>query len=98
MLSFNDKTLIQCIACDGLETGWDHVSATTYYRTKKGKMKNRIPTWDEMCFVKDAFFSRDETVVQFHPAASEYINNHKNVLHLWKSTKTTFPTPPKELV
>lgn len=39
-----------------------------------------------------------ETVIQFHPPKSEYINNHEFCLHLWKHKTQAFPLPPSELV
>ena len=38
--------------------GWEHVSVS--YR-------RRVPTWAEMCKVKDMFWNDEETVVQYHP-------------------------------
>lgn len=69
--------------------GWDHVSAS--YST-------RLLTWDEMNFLKDVFFHEDETVVQFHPPKKDYINNHPNVLHLWKPQDYDIALPPKFMV
>lgn len=73
------------IANDGRDTGWEHVSVST---------RRRIPNWREMCFVKNLFWGDDEWVVQFHPAAADYVNNYSLVLHLWKCTSSEFPTPP----
>jgi len=61
------------IASDGY--GWDHVSVS---------LRNRCPNWHEMSYIKDLFFDDEETVVQFHPKKSEYVDNHPNCLHLWK--------------
>jgi hypothetical protein len=81
------------IVDDGVGTGaldgWEHVSVST---------QRRIPNWLEMCFVKDLFWNEDDWVVQFHPAKSQYVNNHPNVLHLWRPTEGNFPTPPSLLV
>lgn len=81
---------IFAIASDGSEEiPWEHVSCrVTAYRG------DRIPTWEEMCWVKDQFWGDDECVVQFHPPRSEYVNNHSCVLHLWKPTNQTLPQPP----
>lgn len=73
---------------DLLAQGWQHCSVSTI---------RRIPNWIEMCFVKDLFWEPEEWVVQFHPAQSEYVNCHPNVLHLF-SYKHGFPTPPSYLV
>jgi hypothetical protein len=69
--------------------GWEHVSVS---------IKRRNPNWEEMCFVKNLFFEDEETVVQFHPPKSSYVNNHEHCLHLWRYTKTEFPRPPTILV
>ena len=69
--------------------GWEHISVG---------YKNRTPTWDEMCIVKDIFFDEEECVVQYHPPKSEYVNNHPYVLHLWKPIGIKIPMPPKIMV
>jgi hypothetical protein len=87
---------IYCIADDGEETGWEHVSVRISER--KGKiLTDRTPTWNEMCLVKDLFWDKEDCVIQYHPAESEYVNQHKFVLHLWRP-KSVFPVPPKILV
>ena len=50
--------------------GWEHVSVSPY-------KKNIIPSWEEMCQIKDMFWNDDETVVQYHPKKSEYVNVHE---------------------
>jgi hypothetical protein len=64
---------LRVIVSDG--AGWDHVSVS---------LPNRCPNWKEMCFIKNLFFERDETVIQFHPKESDYVNLCQNCLHLWK--------------
>ena len=81
----NQKLMV--IISDG--GGWDHVSVS---------LKNRCPTWDEMCFIKDLFFEPDETVVQFHPKQSEYVNNHPYCLHMWRKQGQEYELPPSEFV
>ena len=71
------------------DTEWQHVSVS---------LKNRCPNWPEMCFIKDLFWDEDDIVVQFHPKKSEYVNNAKTCLHLWRWTRGEFPTPPSILV
>ena len=75
----------------GSGDGWDHVSVSI-------ANKKRNPRWDEMCHVKDLFFDKDEWVVQYHPAESDYVNVHPYVLHLWKPHEETIPTPPLYMV
>lgn len=76
------------ICSDGSD--WDHISVS--------KPKKRIPTWKEMCMLKDLFFKEDEWVVQYHPAKSKYVNVHSGVLHLWRCQNQDFITPPIEFV
>jgi hypothetical protein len=78
---------LMVVFSDGL--GWDHVSVST---------ANRCPNWDEMCFVKQLFWSPDDVVMQLHPAASEYVNEHPYCLHLWRPQGVTLPTPPAIMV
>jgi len=66
---------------------WQHVSVS---------LPNRTPSWKEMCIIKDLFWDKDETVVQFHPPEKEYINNHPFCLHLWKHS-LGHVTPPSIL-
>ena len=35
----------------------------------------RCPTWNEMCFVKDMFWSEDEVCIQYHPDKKNYMGN-----------------------
>jgi len=69
--------------------GWEHTSV----HSEKG-----IPSWQEMCFIKDLFWNDSETVIQYHPARSDYVNIHPHVLHLWRPTDVEIPMPPKEFV
>ena len=68
-----------------------------WYHVSISKLKH-CPNWTEMCFIKDLFFEDEDVVVQFHPKKSEYVNNAKNCLHLWKWNGGEFPTPPADLV
>lgn len=69
---------------------WEHVSA----RAMDIKGNERVPTWEEMCWIKGLFWEREECVVQYHPPESEYVNNHPHVLHLWKPLGLDLPRPP----
>lgn len=74
--------VLHVIASDG--GGWEHVSVSA---------QARCPTWEEMCFIKDLFWDAEDTVVQFHPKKSEYVNTHSNCLHLWKKVGSEFELP-----
>jgi len=78
-----------CLASNGM--GWEHVSVSI-------PTENRCPTWEEMCWVKSLFWDETDAVVQFHPPATEYVNNHEFCLHLWKQVGIEFNLPSSELV
>ena len=59
------------------ERGYEHVSISP-------KHKFRIPSWEDMCILKDIFFEAEEEAYQIHPKKSEYVNISENCLHLWK--------------
>lgn len=59
------------------EDGMEHVSVSP-------KKKFRVPTWDDMCVLKDVFFEDEEEAYQIHPKKSEYVNAVENCQHLWK--------------
>jgi hypothetical protein len=71
--------------------GWDHVSVVPLN-------VKRVPTWEEMCWVKDMLFLPNECVVQYHPAEANYINDHRHCLHLWRPQNGELPVPPKIFV
>jgi hypothetical protein len=67
---------------------WDHVSVS---------LADRCPTWEEMCFIKELFFERDEPAMQLHPV-KDYVNNHPYCLHLWRPLDVEIPLPFPEMV
>jgi hypothetical protein len=69
---------LQVLSSGPQKEGFDHVSVVVYNHLKI------TPSWEEMVFIKDLFFAGDETVVQYHPPADQYINHHPGCLHLWK--------------
>lgn len=92
------NTHIFCIASDG--GGWEHVSAAVKELvpgTKRIK-RGRAPDWEEMCFVKEAFWGDEDRVVQYHPPKSEWVSNHPDVLHLWRPADESMPFPPSIMV
>jgi len=82
------KAALRVIASNG--GGWDHVSVSI-------PQFLRLPTWPEMAYVKDLFFDPDDTVMQLHPPASDYINNWE-VLHMWRPQFDDIPMPPAWMV
>lgn len=77
-----------CIASDG--GGWDHVSIQV--------STGGTASWEIMCLIKSVFWDDEDCVVQFHPPASQYVNKHPDVLHLWRPQGYAIQTPPKEFV
>lgn len=88
---FGPMAFAYCIASDGgfEEEEWEHVSVTMH-----DKGKTRPATWDEMCTIKDKFWDKEDTVIQYHPAESEYVNNHPHCLHMWRPVGKEIPKPP----
>ncbi len=68
---------------------WEHVGISLQHRT---------PTWGEMEAIKQMFWDPEDTVVQYHPAKSEYVNFHPYCLHLWRPLCGEILRPPAELV
>lgn len=73
-------------SCGG---GWDHVSVSH---------NKRVPKWHEMCKIKDMFFDDEDTVIQYFPPKSVYVNDHPRCLHLWRKQNTEIELPPIEYV
>ena len=71
--------------------GWEHVSVAPFKR-------HYIPSWDDMCIIKEMFWKSGDTVVQYHPADDQYVNNVGNCLHLWRPTAEALPVPPSIMV
>jgi len=91
-IKVGEQTLAICIASDG--AGWEHISVSIITRSRR----RRLPNWSEMCKVKGIFWGPEDCVMQLHPPESDYINNAKNVLHLWRPVGEEIPRPPSILV
>lgn len=53
---------------------WLHVSMSR---------RGRLPSWEDLRFVKDVVIGRDRKALQILPSADEYVNIHPHVLHLY---------------
>lgn len=82
-----DGAPLYIIASAGM--GWDHVSVSR---------ADRCPTWGELEHVKRAFFEDQETAMQLHVPASDHVNVHPHVLHLWRPQDAEIPRPPAVMV
>ncbi len=69
--------------------GWEHLSVS---------QRNKTPSWDIMCRIKNIFWGEDEVCVEYHPKKEDYVNLHPHCLHIWKEVGKEFPTPPSILV
>ena len=91
---------LKAIASEG--QGWEHVSVSIAASPHSKPRKLRVPTWLEMCAVKDLFWGPEDVVMQLHPRASAYVNHHEACLHLWRPRPGgdfgTIPEPPALLV
>ncbi|WP_295582224.1 hypothetical protein [uncultured Lamprocystis sp.] len=91
----NNGAFLLRVGRDGLfaiassEGGWEHVSVSHV---------DRCPTWDEMAEVAALFWDPEDTVIQFRPPASDYVNCHPYCLHWWRPTHADLPRPPMWMV
>ena len=85
--TFDGKKKLFVIASDGM--GWEHVSVSS---------KGRTPTWEEMHYIKGMFWDKEDTVFQFHPPQSQYVDCCKSCLHLWRNPNHKIELPPSTLV
>lgn len=85
-------TLLLCLAND--VQGWEHVSV----RAVESGNRSRIPTYWEMQFIKEHFWTDDEVVMQLHVAKKDHLNLHPHVLHLWRPIDKVIPLPPSKMV
>ena len=77
--------------------GWEHVSVSA--RWGPDFKRAALPTWGEMCYAKETFWTSPEDVaIQVHPAKSQYVNQHQFTLHLWRPIHDVLPLPPMILV
>lgn len=84
VIPYNNRklTVIASMDTDNKGIKWEHVSVSC---------KTRLPTWDELKFVKMLFWDAEDEVLQFFPPQSEYVNVHHNCLHLWRAVNVKMP-------
>lgn len=68
---------------------WDHVSVSR---------KKRMPSYEDMCWVKNLFWSTDMCVMELHVPKKDHLNYHQFCLHLWRPQKETIPRPPQMMI
>lgn len=94
-LPIRDGVVAVCIASSGAV--WEHVSLRII-ETFHPQPLEATPTWDQMEAVKNVFWDAEDCVIQYHPPKSLYVNNHTNVLHLWRKVGFDMPMPDPGLV
>lgn len=93
IISYNGLKYL-CQASDGF--AWEHVSISIMKKTMVPI--KRCPTWEEMYMIKDIFWDKNDTVLQYHPSEENYVNQYPYVLHLWRPKNEKIPIPPVFLV
>lgn len=78
---------LKIIASEG--EGWQHVSVSRNKRT---------PSYEDMQWVKEQFWSDNECVMQLHVPSSDHVNCHDYCLHLWRPLDVGIPRPPSIMV
>lgn len=58
---------------EGGGEAWEHVSVCRPHSDK-------LPTWEEMCAIKDMFFEPEEECVQFHPQEKQLCEHRQKLL------------------
>jgi hypothetical protein len=53
---------------------WMHVSLSR---------KDRLPSYDDMKYVKEVIIGNDRCAVEFYPPAARHVNIHQFCRHLW---------------
>lgn len=72
------------VVCGMDEGGFEHVSVSSFNR-------GYMPSWDDMCKVKDIFWDEEEECYQIHPKRSQYVNIATNCLHIWRHKTIALP-------
>lgn len=80
--NFVKLAVLASIDTDDNGIKWEHVSVS---------LKNRLPTWQELKFIKMLFWDPEDEVIQFFPPQSQYVDVQKNCLHLWRPINVDLP-------
>lgn len=75
-----------------------HTPSPLFDNSPANHLIGRIPTRDEMQYIKDLFCEEEETVIEYHVPKSKHLNLHPNVLHLWRPQRINVPLPPSRMV
>ena len=67
--------------------GWFHTSVSPFN-------KRIMPSYEDLCMIKDIFWNEEEDVIHVFPKKSQYVNNVTNCLHLWECYYKDMVLPP----
>lgn len=67
-------------------SGWRHLSVSN------AQQRRKLPSWEIMCRLREAFFGDDEWVVQYHPPKYQD-SDDPFTLHLWAPLDAELPKP-----
>lgn len=67
--------------------GWYHASISPY-------KKRIMPSYDDMCQLKEIFWRDDEDAIHVYPRKENHVNNVENCLHLWSCKYAPMLLPP----
>lgn len=62
---------------------WIHVSVSAGMERPNGRQVQQLPSYKQLCEVKDLFIGPGRKAVQVFPPRTEHINIHPCVLHLF---------------
>lgn len=84
VIPFNGRKLfvIQSVDRDPRGFAWEHVSVS---------LKNRVPSYEEMNFIKQLAWDPEDEVIHFFPPASQHVNFYEYCLHLWRPIGVKLP-------
>lgn len=83
---FVSSPTLTVVASD--KSGWEYVSI-------KRTSSDRTPTMQEIEFVKNAFWGRDDVVMQLYPPApAPEDRSWPAVVYLWRPKRKKIPLPP----
>jgi hypothetical protein len=73
--SITRMSVIASIAVELDGKRWVHVSVAR---------PDRMPSWEDLVWVKEFVLGRESTALQVIPPRSRYVNQHPFCLHLWQ--------------
>lgn len=73
------------------EPGFIHMTVTV---NRKGHKGGRAPNTEELTWVKEQFWDKEDVVVQYFVGAEGYQHINPAIVNLYECTRIFFPVPP----